>query len=170
MMPIFPVEMESSSKNYSPPLDELFKLDKNQDPDNQFLDALIIGNLWWSNYVLLDKSGAAEVIDFFGGVNIGTSRVIDGKDALLLIPDYRKNPTAALIGQAKISQSLCQHMARKSQDVNIAELSKLVSIHVKTDMTSLEILNEWRTMSVNGGGISCVYPSLIESLPQIVPN
>lgn len=162
LMPIYPVGSHLGNQSNDPSLANLFNLGPDLSPNAKFLEAVQVGDLWWNNYVVFDKIASMRIVDFLGGVKIGSAENVDGMHAVVSLISTKDDPTAALISQARLSQELCHRAASRSfTDVDLNDLFDLLSNHISTDINKERLIWDWLNLSKSGGGISCVYPSMM---------
>lgn len=167
LMPIYPVNSRLESQSDETSLANLFSLGPDLSPDATFLEAMHVGGLWWNNYVVIDKIAIMRIVDYLGGVRIGSTKNIDGIQAVASLLDSRDDPIAALLSQARLSQELCHQASRSFTDIDLTDIFELLSNHISTNLDIEQVTRDWLSISKSGGGISCVYPSLMAlSSPQ----
>jgi hypothetical protein len=155
-MPIFPGQGAASQAAEA--LADSFSLDTYGNPEASFLSALQAQHLWWNDYVVLDETAMAEMINFVGGVTLGNT-IMDGPHAIANMPDVLLAPQDALRAQGEVIKDICSHATRPELSDRIEALLRLTPEHLNTNMDLEQALTQWERFR-SSGPFACEFPLL----------
>lgn len=164
LAPIFPAALEGGLAQDAY-LDHVFRFQPNGSLDPAFFSALQEIEVWWHNYIILDRVGLQDVIDQVGGIEV-EGQFLDGKRVLARLPTPSQDPKLSARAQVTILRDLCRQHNRLSADLDPNRLLDSLSSHVYTDMTLEQILNEWQNLGASVGNLTCEFPTLTSSEPS----
>jgi hypothetical protein len=161
LVPIFPNHSpgDQTAAAVDQNLARLFKLEEDQTPGGQFVQALRDKDLWWNGYLILDRTALSEIISLTSGKDTAATRQLTSPE----IPDSETAPMDALLRQAQLAQELCRNssLALTSGSNRFPQLIAKASAYIRTDLDLGEITREVNSALRYGGGISCEFPSLV---------
>jgi hypothetical protein len=140
-------------------LASLFSLNSEGVPATVFLEALIARDVWWDNYILIDRAALAGLIELSGGIELG-SELKDGELLVAQLPVAWDDPRAAVLGQAEIAKGICEKFRQlpdNSMDVNIFSEAQG---RIVTDLNLEKIPIGWDFTVSDGKVVTCEFPSL----------
>ncbi len=158
LMPVYPGSGLSVNPQAAADLTGLFSLDSYGNPGASFLAALHARKLWWNNYIVLDQTAIAGMIDFVGGVTLGNT-IMDGIHAMANMPMVQYAPQDALMAQAEIIKDICSQSTQPELSARVEGLLRLIPYHLNTDMDLELALNQWERLRASGP-FTCEFPSL----------
>ena len=159
LLPIYPDIIGNNNSNHEA-LAKDFNLNANDTPDQAFFDRLG-RETWWNNYLVVDESGLAAILDFLGGVIID-GRLLDGSGtpgSLTLWDD----PFASAHGQTALLQAACVRAASLHQQEAIQGLS-LLAPHMSSNLDLTQALRDWST-ETGSLALRCEFPLTYPSQP-----
>lgn len=140
-------------------LQEIFELDESGAIQPAFFDRIHAADFWWSNYLVLDQAGLAQVIDLAGGINLGQGSMGGNQIVTTLIsPDLE--PDQALQTQAVLLQTLCTQSAETLLKLDAKHVFQLLGGHLRTDLEIERLIHEWQMPLILAGRPSCEFPTL----------
>jgi hypothetical protein len=158
LMPVYPGSGMSTNPQAAEALTGLFSLDSYGNPGASFLAALHTRKLWWNNYVVVDQTAMAGLIDFVGGVTLGNT-MMDGIHAIANMPSVQFAPHDALLAQAEVIKDICSRSTQPELSARVEALLRLVPYHLNTDMDLEQALTQWERLR-STGPFTCEFPSL----------
>ncbi|MGW8250823.1 MAG: hypothetical protein ACWGO1_09295 [Anaerolineales bacterium] len=148
-------------------LADTFTLENESEPGQDFLQLLKQDDIWWSHYVILDRSGAIELIDSLGGVEVASPLrssemvKVSGLQALSELRPANGDLYGALYSQATLIQQLCRIPPKSYLNLNRAQIiMQRLKDHLITDLTAEHVIDDLQLMIKSGGGFVCDFPSL----------
>ncbi|NLG71062.1 MAG: hypothetical protein GX495_03315 [Chloroflexi bacterium] len=155
LAPLFPARLQNDPET-GLALDEAFALDENGTPVPAFFESIQRRDLWWNNYMLIDRAGMGKLVDFFG------CAVGDAGDCTILpvdeFPSAARDPEGALAAHTALLQALC-YSSYKAADLDPLALVDRLQGHFHTDLTSEQILSDWTFLGIPGNRV-CRFPTL----------
>lgn len=158
LLPIYPDTSTRQAAEETIAMAELFKLNQDHQPDPDFIRLLKARDIWWSNFVVLDREAMASIVEFVGGEAM--TGHVSGPDAVMKIPLAAVHPDVALLSQARLAQELCQGTKKIPADRNISSLIALIPDHVAANLDLDEVKSTWSRFFEHGNGFTCEFPTL----------
>ena len=144
-------------------MNRAFSLEKDGELSADFKQALQAKDLWWDNYLVVDRGILATLVELSGGIDLGNGRS-DGQQVVGLLPIAEQNPKTALELQARIAQGICQRFDTILQNASPETIIELFvggaltqSLH--SDLAPDQLLASWKRMR-GAGGLTCEFPTL----------
>ena len=170
LMPVYP-EVISDGRTLIVKADEEFAggfdLTPDKYPSPAFFESVAAKNIWWNNYLLLEKSTLEILVDSMGGMENtnNNSRAAlaenSGSQAVDMLISTQVDPQAGLLSQAQFAQRMCR---KSSQPLFSAGKFRftyaLLEEHIITDLKPGQIIADLKGMLQRGGVLSCEFPSL----------
>lgn len=157
LLPIYPALLEGGLQQDGL-LESVFQLDPGLQPDPSFLAGLYARDLWWENYIVLDKTGLAKLIEMVSGADLE-----DGPDAGLRViaslPLARDDPQAALLGQTALLRAMCRLADGSPTTLDLAMAFDILSEHISTDLAPHKAIPFVQKILESGAGLTCEFPT-----------
>jgi hypothetical protein len=170
LMPIHPqVRMEGSTLKIDADgqFAQAFKLTSEKQPSPAFFEAVLSKDIWWNNYLLIDKETLDLLVDLLetnsnsARISHNSGRAMSVHQAAEKLISTQTNPQAGLLSQAQLAQHICH---ARIQPLAAADLVRSIfnqlNEHMTTDLRPEQILKDINSMLEFGGSISCEFPSL----------
>lgn len=164
LIPLYPASLSGGAAD-DHQLAKAFRLSAAGEPERSFLELMRAKDLAWDNFILLDQTALAELLELSGRLQPGTGKV-DAVQILAQIPQSTREPQAALVAHAQLAQNLCLGSAELVQAVEAQELLERLSLHLRTDLPEKYLADEWQTLRLARSDISCEFPTLTESFSK----
>lgn len=163
LLPVNPQPTEMSNRP-STGLNTNFSLDENGIPSHDFLEKLN-HQVWWNNYIVIDKTGLIGLINLVGGMQVGNQH-LTGAQVLAKMTSSWEDSGSAYVGQARLLSHLCEQARSSSFSLEqIAAMLKQIDTHLATDLDIIKDLDTWLNKSNNSFSLSCEFPLLSSSVP-----
>jgi hypothetical protein len=152
---------------------QAFKLTSEKQPSPAFFEAVLSKEIWWNNYLLIDKETLNLLVDLLEA-NSNSARLsqntgieTSAHQAAEKLISTQTNPQAGLLSQALLAQHICRAGMQPllSADLVRSIFTKL-NEHMTTDLHPEQILNDIKSMLEYGSSISCEFPSLALVAPK----
>lgn len=143
-----------------------FRLDANGAVQQKFFDEIKAADFWWSNYLVIDQAGLAELIDLGGGIDLGHGS-LKGKQVTQLLTAPELQADTALGAQAAVFQAVCSQSAEKLLSLDAKKIFQKLGGHLRTDLEIERLTQEWQMPLILAGRPSCEFPTLQASQMQI---
>jgi len=170
LMPVYPEVITDGHTLIVKADEELageFDLTPDKVPSPAFFESVAAKNIWWNNYLLLEKSTLEKLVDSMGGMentNHNSHEALaeySGSQAVDMLTSTQVDPQAGLLSQAQFAQRMCR---KNSQPLfsagNLRFTYSLLKEHIITDLRPEQIVADLEGMLQRRGGISCEFPSL----------
>ncbi len=163
LMPIYP--SVSTGDGQAPQEDAYlaanFHLTQEGAPERSFFDVLQGWGMWWSGYVLLDKSALTQIVAWLNPLN--QDRRLESVQIILESPNPSEDFNAAYESQTWLVQRLCDSIRQLDQPnaLDVSGITALFPSHLRTDLDVSEMIEEWRGMLAQRGGLRCELPFLL---------
>jgi hypothetical protein len=161
-MPIYPavVALEGNPQFYTDEdLAKAFRLAPGGAPDTAFLKHLEAQDMWWSHYAVLDGVAASALLRTVGEESSkGESREGSRTPAS---PEPVVDPAGALLLQLNSFQKACHAQDLEFSPSQIASIIEELDGHLMTDISTVQLANDLKSMLLYGGSLICEFPSLI---------
>lgn len=157
LAPLYPAATDSQPQA-NEDLRAAFALTPERAPAPSFTDAIQRYELSWNHYLVLDQAGLAGLVDFFGGVELGSSR-LDGAAMLRYLADHEGEVSTAIESQAALMKALCARGNQAGEQIDIQQIFTRLDGHLSTSMTAAGLLDDWRTLGSAGSRL-CKFPTL----------
>ncbi len=155
--PIFPATSDGDPQGWS----GKFSLDVDGKPSHSFVQNLQAKNIYWDNYVVIDHTSLAELIELSGRID-WDGKQLSGPDVVAKMPLAKLEPKAALQAQAFIAQELCHNTAALMQSADPALLWGLLTHRMRSDLDLTSIQSASNDFTSIVGGPSCEFPTFQE--------
>lgn len=132
----------------------------------EFFEVVRTADFWWSNYLVIDQAGLAELIDLGGGIDLGKGD-LSGKKVTELLTSSNLPAEAGLNAQASVFQAVCSQSAEKLLSLDARRTFQKLGRHLRTDLEIERFIHEWQMPLVLAGRPSCEFPTLQASQMQI---
>ena len=136
-----------------------FGLDASGAISPDFFEAIRAADFWWSNYLALDESGLAEVIDLGGGVDLGQG-ALNGEQVAQLLNSPQSPTAEGLSAQGRVFQAVCSQSAEKLLSADARQTFQKLGRRLRTDLEIERFIHEWQMPLVLAGRPSCEFPTL----------
>jgi len=125
--------------------------------DPAFSDALQSFSFTTTAYVVVDKQGTIQIIDWLGGLKYDeNSPTLNGNQSLTDIPLPWLAPDNAREWNQKIAAAICARVSQLPSDSNpVTLIASLIPDHLRTDLTLEMVAQDWRTISSRNERIDC---------------
>jgi hypothetical protein len=158
LLPVYPADIPGSEeKNQS--ITAHFGLDPRGLPTSEFLDDMAALDLWWDNYIVLDRIGLAELVDQVSLIDTAGDP-LDGLREVAAIPSPGKDPVAALQSQVVLFHAICVKLARLTAPGQAAGIINHLSQHFTSDLPQERIASGLHSLLSSSGSLSCEFPRL----------
>jgi hypothetical protein len=158
LLPVYPAGIPGGEeKNQS--LAAHFGLDPRGLPTSKFLDDMAALDLWWDNYIVLDRMGLAELVDQVSLTDTAGDP-LDGLREVAAIPSPGEDPSTALQSQVDLFQKLCGNLARLTTPGQAASIINHLSQHFTSDLPQERIASGLHSLLSSNGSLSCEFPRL----------
>ncbi len=157
LAPLYPA-ITDSQPQANEDLRAAFALTPERTPAPAFTEAIQRYDLRWNQYVVLDAAGLATLVDFFGGVELGATR-LDGAAIIRYLADHEGEVGTAIESQAALMKALCARSNQAGEQIDVYQLFTLLDGHLSTSMTAASILDDWQTLGSAGSRL-CKFPTL----------
>lgn len=168
LLPVYPAALQDAERQ-DERLEKSFRLDAKGQLAEKFQAILQEKELWWENYVVLDRMTISEFIDMAGGIEIDQQSVENGPESLAALPHAWQAPERALVMQASLAAGLCRKKPAELAGVNPVQTIDKLSRHMVFDFNIEEIVSAWYQLQAYNGAISCEFPTLPGVTPTSVP-
>lgn len=168
LVPLYP----TSATQTLIPQDQLqtsFGLDSTGAVLPEFFEVIRGADFWWSNYLVLDQAGLAELVDLGGGIDLGKGN-LPGKKVIQLLTASDLPAESELNAQASVFLAVCSQSAEKLLSVDARRTFQKLGGHLRTDLEIERFIHEWQMPLVLAGRPSCEFPTLQASQMQISGN
>jgi hypothetical protein len=155
--PIFPASKDGDPEGWS----GKFSLDGDGRPSTTFVQNLQAKNIYWDNYVVVDHTSLAELIELSGRI-AWDGKQLSGPDVVAKMPLARLEPKAALQTQAFIAQELCHNTAALMHSADPALLWGLLTHRMRSDLELTSVQSASNDFTLIVGGPSCEFPTFQE--------
>jgi hypothetical protein len=136
-----------------------FGLDASGAISPDFFEAIRAADFWWSNYLALDESGLAEVIDLGGGVDLGQG-ALNGEQVAQLLNSPQSPTAEGLSAQGRVFQAVCSQSAEKLLSADARQTFQKLGGRLRTDLEIERFIQEWQMPLILAGRPSCEFPTL----------
>jgi len=145
----------------------IIKDDTGKQLDPSFLRIVRSRDIWWTGYLVLDRSSLAQILDILDNPKQGNSRaLVDIPNGSLFVdslPDAREDPALALWKQVNIFREICWRTSNLDS-ITAAQLIRnspdLLAGHFVTDLRQDPALDGFSNFLIPVGGFSCEFPTL----------
>jgi len=169
IMPVLPSISSEDSGMYKQ-LAGVFRIIKDdigKQLDPAFLRIVRSRDIWWTGYLVLDRSSLAQILDILDDPKQGNSRaLVDIPNGSLFVdslPDAREDPALALWKQVNIFREICWRTSNLDS-ITAAQLVRnspdLLAGHFVTDLRQDPALDGFSNFLIPVGGFSCEFPTL----------
>lgn len=153
-LPLYPAS-PSLAGTEVPDLAASFSLAKNLSPSTSFLKALGVYKVEWNGYLLADRYGLSQSIDWMEGIDMDGSR-ISGQTALGTLLHPAGNSTGAADNQKHLLNAICQRTSQLPLEANWVGLAKsLQGKHINTDLGIDTLVSDWKAMMSASTPFAC---------------
>ena len=170
LMPVYP-EVISDGRTLMVKADaklaDKFDLTPDKLPIPAFFESVAAKNIWWNNYLILEKSTLEKLVDSMGGMentNHNSREALaeySGSQAVDMLTSTQVDPQAGLLSQAQFAQRMCRKSSQPLFSAGKIRFTyALLKEHLITDLGPEQIAADFEGMLQRGGGISCEFPSL----------
>jgi len=169
IMPILP-SMSNEDNGMYKQLGGVFRIIKNdtgQQLDPAFLRLVSSREIWWTGYLVLDRSSLAQILDILDHPSQGDSQALldipNGNLIMDSLPDARKDPALALSRQINIFREICwrtSNLDSITADQLVRNSPDLLTGHLVTDLKQDPAHVEFQNFHIPFGGFSCEFPTL----------
>ncbi len=145
---------------------ESFEIGPDKKPTRRFLNAVnkIPKTEYITGYLLLDEIALMEIINFMGGVDLG-SGLMNGPRALGEIPSPSEDPDEALEMQARLLNGMCQRAGAIQIPRTFDELGNLMPTFMISDLELDQAIDDWLSLRSSGTALNCEFPQI----PLVIP-
>ena len=155
--PIYPATPDDDADEWS----GIFSLDGEGRPSGSFVENLRTRNIHWDNYVAIDHTALAELIELSGRFD-WDGKQLSGPDVVAKMPLVQREPQAALQAQAFVAQELCRNTGALLQNADPALLWGLLTHRMRSDLELSSVQSASKDFSLIVGGPSCEFPTFQE--------
>ena len=160
--PIYPHPLRNIPQQ-SGPLASSFRLDQSGNPHEDFFELLQQEQIWWHGYILIDSTAVAEAINFFEASSVeGDIFTVDPTGTS---PLYSESYPPTIATQSYLIDQLCQQASRATIDTDISQILNLIPRHVHTDLTMINIIQDWHSLISQEDNFVCEFPLQRASTP-----
>jgi len=166
LIPIYPSPYAGGEElqNY---LESTFALGKDLKPDPAFLVAVQSVNIWWNNYIILDETAMANVVNTASSDNVMNNPDF-GSRTIANLPLAWEEPEAAVLAQAELLNGLCHDFARNNSANKLNISSKTFSNHVSSDLSAVQLTTMLQNMtSIKSEPFRCQFPTINDALKTL---
>ena len=156
-LPIYPATQDVDTDEWS----AIFSLDGEGRPSESFVENLRARNIRWDNYVAIDHTALAELIELSGRID-WDGKQLSGPDVVAKMPLVQLEPQAALQAQAFVAQELCRNTGELLQNADPALLWGLLTHRMRSDLELSSVQSASKDFSLIVGGPSCEFPTFQE--------
>jgi hypothetical protein len=157
LAPIYPAVLQNPQPEPDAALAAAFDISRAGVLSPNFVQALEDYDIWWSQYIVLDATSLALLIDLSGGVDLG-SGTQTGEQALASLQD--KAGLDQLASQADLVYALCYHTSNAEKiPLDPTHLLKTLGPRVKTDLSLVQMAGDWQNIVLSNGR-QCRFPTL----------
>jgi hypothetical protein len=143
-----------------------FRLTPDGKLDAQFVADLRSKDVWWNNYLIIDETGLAEIVNRSLNANEDpgiTPQPDAGVRIIANMPPAWEHPEEALKAQFDLLEKFCLPPTATNRVASEADLIGPLDHHLITNLQADEILSIWNDLRLTGGRL-CKFPT--RSLPQ----
>ncbi len=166
LMPVYPMVSTQPGRlqfTSDEGLSSSFRLNSNGSPHPELLDKLRDKGLWWTNYAVIDGTALENLFHLARNPSSPSGPKM-GHDAsagtLSRLPAPAEEPQKALLSQAHAIQELCHTRNLTMSPRQVTELIRNMQGHLATDISANQVIDDLKSMLLNGGGFICEFPSL----------
>ncbi len=166
LIPLYPSPYAGGEElqNY---IESTFALESDLKPNPAFLVAVQSVNIWWNNYILLDETAMAKVINTASADNAINDPEF-GSRTIATLPLAWDDPEAAVLAQAELLNGLCHDFARNFSGKNLEISSKTLSNHVSSDLSVAQLTTMLQHMTTNKSErFRCQFPTIKDALKTL---
>jgi hypothetical protein len=157
LAPIYPAVLQNPQPEPDAALAAAFDISPAGVLSPNFVQALEEYDIWWSQYIVLDATSLALLIDLSGGIDLG-SGTQTGAQALASLQD--KSGLDQLTSQADLVYALCYHTPDAEKiPLDPTHLLKTLGPRVKTDLSLVQMAGDWQNIVLSNGR-QCRFPTL----------
>ncbi|MBN2548476.1 MAG: hypothetical protein JXB15_04935 [Anaerolineales bacterium] len=168
LLPVYPAALQDA-ESQDERLEKAFRLDAKGQPAAKFQAILQEKELWWNNFIILDRTTVSEFIDLAGGIEIDQLGNQNGPESLAVLPHAWQAPERALVMQASLAAGLCRKKPAELVGANPVQTIDRLSRHMVFDFGIEEIVSAWYQLQAYNGAISCEFPTLPGVIPTPAP-
>jgi hypothetical protein len=162
-LPLHPQPNENS-KPTSSGIYASFSLDETGHPSQDFLEQLS-QQIWWNNYIVIDKTALTALIDLLGGMQVGNQH-LTGAQVLAKMVSTWEGTNGAYVGQARLLSHLCeQAQAISLSEEQVTAKLKQIETNLATDLDINENLGVWLNKTNNSRSLYCEFPLFSPTVP-----
>ena len=143
-MPIYPVPILEGTSEYAQPHSQIFLASKDLQ-DLTFLPPIRNQGIWWDETSLLDETALSAMATLAG--NQPTA-----------LADTWLEPQRALQEQVQLIQNLCKSATSWSSSSALDQSLALMPDHMRSSLSSFEMIAHWDSWSLAGFALSCTHP------------
>jgi len=148
-------------------MESTFALGNDLKPNPAFLVAVQSVNTWWNNYIILDETAMANVINTASADN-AINNPDFGSRTIAMLPLAWEDPKAAVLAQAELLNGLCHDFARNFSGKNLDISSKTLSNHVRSDLNAAQLTAMLQQMTINKSErFRCQFPTITDALKTL---
>ena len=166
LIPIYPSPYAGGEElqNY---LESTFALGKELKPDPAFLVAVQSVNIWWDNYIILDETAMANVVNTASSENAMNNPDF-GSSTIANLPLAWEEPETAVLAQAELLNGLCHDFARTNSAKKLNISSEIFSNHVNSDLSAAQLTSILQSMtSIKSEPFRCQFPTINDALKTL---
>jgi hypothetical protein len=163
LIPVFPAS-PGIQPAYLRSLQKGLRISEQGRPSPEMLKMLQKDHIWWNNYVIVDDIAMIEIIDFLGGIQVNERRV-KGALAISSFPLPQEDASAALDGQTRLLDRICQQANLLLPSADLRKILNLIPDHIQTDADIFQAIRDWRALTHGKGSIVCEFPLHTAFLP-----
>jgi hypothetical protein len=150
LIPIFPSIQEGEILQ-DQTLAGSFAISSSGDIQQKFWEHLQWRNILWHNYVLLDENALNEITRLV--------QLPNARDSGLLV-SWEQDSIAAVTNQSRLLDAVCHRFEPWNLPEDITPMVTQLTPHLMTDISSDQIIADWRLMLSFGEKLHCEFPTL----------
>lgn len=167
LLPLYPGGVDGTSSQDAF-LESVFRLSPERAVDPAFFNAIQDKGVWWSNYIIIDNTVLAKLVDLSGGIDRG-SKHLDGQQVIASLAGNADKPQSAQVEQAFMLQKFCQNKANLAKTLNPDLISSSLADHFQTDIELERMSKGLKNLHALGNSYACEFPTLTVSATSNIP-
>ena len=155
LIPIYPT-VEGGIPLADSTLAQIFSISAEGEPDTKFFNHLR-DQLWWDNYILMDKEGITAVFEFLNQPEPD----FEIAATIASLPAAWQDPDGAVQGQAQLMNMACERTSKLLGQIKTREFIQEIQPHIQTDLNWEEVSKNWSFELPDSLQIDCEFPTLV---------
>jgi hypothetical protein len=119
-----------------------------------FLDQINAYHFAWDGYLVIDRSGVSQFVDWIGGTALG-----NGESITNLLYQTSDNSQTMIDTHNQVGKAICDRLSQVPSNIDWSSLwTTLISGHIRSTLGFERLNDDWQRLTAINGAISCEFP------------